>query len=252
VRIIGVLDLAGGRAVHARAGQREHYLPVLRVAENAISPGDAFALATAYRNLGIDELYVADLDAILRGTFQRDVLPAIARIAPLWLDAGITSADGSRDAIAHGANRVVIGLETLSSFEALEQICRAVGGERSAFSLDLRDGRPIHGLTTISPDSSPLEIATTAAATGIGAMIVLDLARVGTGRGLDLDLISRLREAVPDITLIVGGGVSGPDDLWLVANAGCDGALVATALQDGRVTAGDIAAARRHQPSASR
>ena len=64
--MIGVVDLLGGRAVHARAGRREDYRPVRAVAGSVIEPGDALALARVYIDrLGLTELYAADLDAIL-------------------------------------------------------------------------------------------------------------------------------------------------------------------------------------------
>jgi HisA/HisF family protein len=253
MRIIGVLDLAGGRAVHARAGQREHYSAVQQVAATAIPTGDAVAVATAFRDRrGIDELYVADLDAITAGRPQHLLVTALAQVAPLWLDAGVTSVEAAREAISTGATRVVIGLETLSSFDALAHICGAIGGDRTAFSLDLRDSRPLHALGGVAPETTAHEIAARAANTGIRTIIMIDVARVGTGRGLDLDLISRLRDAVPDAALIAGGGIRGLEDVSLLAGAGCDGVLVATVLQDGRMTAGDIAAARLLQPSVSR
>jgi len=46
-------------------------------------------------------------------------------------------------------------------------------------------------------------------------------------------MIVRVRQAAPDVTLLAGGGVRGPDDLSRLADAGADGALVATALLDG-------------------
>ena len=95
-------------------------------------------------------------------------------------------------------------------------------------------------------------MAERAAQAGAGAVIVLDLARVGTGTGLDLALIGRVRDAVPGVTLLAGGGVRGPEDLARLADAGCDGALVATALHDGRLGPEDIAAAKRRQRSARR
>jgi uncharacterized protein related to proFAR isomerase len=88
-------------------------------------------------------------------------------------------------------------------------------------------------------------VAMRAADAGAGAVIVIDLARVGTGTGLDLALIDRVREATPGLTLVAGGGVRGPEDLARLADSGCDGALVATALHDGRLSAADVAAAQR-------
>jgi phosphoribosylformimino-5-aminoimidazole carboxamide ribotide isomerase len=74
---------------------------------------------------------------------------------------------------------------------------------------------------------------------------VIDLARVGTGRGLDIRLIAGVRQAAPDLTLLAGGGARGIDDLAQLAGAGVDGVLVATALQDGRIDRAGIEAARR-------
>jgi phosphoribosylformimino-5-aminoimidazole carboxamide ribotide isomerase len=80
---------------------------------------------------------------------------------------------------------------------------------------------------------------------GVGSVIVIDLARVGGGTGVDLDVVARVRDAVAGLTLIAGGGVRGPDDLVRLADAGCDAALVATALLAGGISAADIAAAGR-------
>ena len=48
----------------------------------------------------------------------------------------------------------------------------------------------------------PHVVAARAAGAGVAAVIVIDLARVGTGTGLDLALIGRVREAVPGLTLL--------------------------------------------------
>jgi phosphoribosylformimino-5-aminoimidazole carboxamide ribotide isomerase len=253
VRIIGVLDLAHGVAVHARAGKRDEYRPVQQVAAAAVPAGDARSVATAYRDrLGVDELYVADLDAITAGRPQNALVTALAAVAPLWLDAGVTSVNGAGDAVAAGAARVVVGLETLSSFDALTGIAASIGGTRTAFSLDLRQGRPVHAIGGIRSEAASDEIAVRAAHAGARTIIVIDLARVGTGRGLDLETIARVRKAAPDVALIAGGGLRGWEDISRLADAGCDGVLVATALQDGRMTMADVAAARRIQPSVSR
>jgi phosphoribosylformimino-5-aminoimidazole carboxamide ribotide isomerase len=262
MRIIGVLDLAAGRAVHARAGGRERYTPVRQAGGTAID-GDAIALARVYvRQLDVDELYVADLDAIVNAGPPHEVVRSVASLhVPIWLDAGVSSALTAQGALAAGATRVIVGLETLSSFEALDDVCRAVGGDRVAFSLDLRDGEPItlagagaprKGATGDAGHVSIEDIARRAADAGVSALTVIDLARVGMGGGPDLEAIARVRAAVGEIALIAGGGVRGPGDLARLAEAGCDGALVASALHDGRLTALDVAAVRDLHRSVSR
>jgi phosphoribosylformimino-5-aminoimidazole carboxamide ribotide isomerase len=244
MRVIGVLDLLAGRAVHARAGHRASYGPVEDVAASSIEPGDALALAHTYVDrLGLSELYVADLDAILHGTSQQTLVAAMTALGvPVWLDAGISSVDHAHLAIDVGAAHVIVGLETLSSFDALAEICSALGSQRVAFSLDLRDGVPVGPAANGLP---PRLIAARAAAAGAGAVIVIDLARVGTGSGSDFETIERIRNAAPESMLLAGGGVRGPDDLVRLAESGCDGALVATALHNGRLGVAELAMAKQ-------
>ena len=163
MQVIGVVDLLDGRAVHARGGRRDRYLPVHAVDGAPIEPdGDAMALTRAYvERLGVTGLYVADLDAILGRPLQNACIAALASglsaTAPrLWLDAGVSSTERARQVIGLGAAHVVVGLETLHSYQALAEICDTLG-DRVAFSLDLRDGEPIVAADGIA--SGPARIA---------------------------------------------------------------------------------------------
>jgi phosphoribosylformimino-5-aminoimidazole carboxamide ribotide isomerase len=249
VHVIGVIDLRGGHAVHARAGSRDRYQPVLTVAGTPIDAGDAIALARIYvEQLHIGELYVADLDALAGRSPHAGLVADIAAIGvPLMLDAGVSAADRARQARDLGAARVVVALETLADFGALREVCGAIGADRVAFSLDLRDGRPVRAPDTTIPAEAPDAIAARARDAGAGAVIVIDVGRVGTGSGLDFELLGRVRAATPELTLFAGGGVRGADDLLRLADVGCDGALVATALHDGRIGASAIAAAAAYR-----
>jgi phosphoribosylformimino-5-aminoimidazole carboxamide ribotide isomerase len=118
-----------------------------------------------------------------------------------------------------------------------------------ALSLDVRDDEPIVAPAAsgaLAAGGPPERVAARAAEAGVGAVIVLDLARVGTGTGLNLGLIARVRTAVAGLTLLAGGGVRGLTDLQQLADLGCDAALVATALHDGRLGAADIVTVQHH------
>nr|AAY89282.1 Orf17 [uncultured bacterium BAC10-10] len=246
MRVIGVIDLAAGRAVHARGGRRTDYAPVRLSGAAAAHVGDPCALARTYlETRGLTELYVADLDAIGGGPSQDAAIGALIRLgAPLWLDSGVHSVPRARHALGLGASFVVVGLETLPSYDVLSEICADVGSERVAFSLDLRDGLPITAHADVAAGRSVEQIAARAVEAGVGAIIVIDVARVGMGEGVDLALISSLRSVAPAV-LLAGGGVRGSEDLASLAHAGCDGVLVATALHDGRIGAAEVAAAAR-------
>jgi phosphoribosylformimino-5-aminoimidazole carboxamide ribotide isomerase len=82
------------------------------------------------------------------------------------------------------------------------------------------------------------QIAERADDAGVGTVIVLDLARVGTGAGVDVDLMGVMRRAAPRVALFAGGGVRSEADIDALRGVGCDGALVATALLSGAVRVG--------------
>jgi phosphoribosylformimino-5-aminoimidazole carboxamide ribotide isomerase len=228
--------------VHAQGGRRDEYLAIEQVAGEPIRSGDALALARQYRErFGLMRLYVADLDAI-EGRMPQAIL--VRNLASsgvsIWLDAGVASVDAAFHALDLGVEKVIVGLETLTSFDVLDAICRPAG-ERVVFSLDLQDGMPLAHAPELG-QQQPDDLIARAVAAGASAVIVLDLARVGSGAGLDLELLMRTRASAPAVPLYVGGGVRHADDLELLKRAGARGALVASALLDGRLTPDDVLA----------
>jgi phosphoribosylformimino-5-aminoimidazole carboxamide ribotide isomerase len=257
--IIPVLDLSRGIAVHAQAGDRSRYEAVRSV----LAPegdGDPVALLRAFREmLGATECYVADLDAIQGGPVQRSIIRELAQFetgfaGPLLVDAGTRQPGGALEVLACGASEVVVGLESLQAFADLKAIVDLVGPSRVVFSLDLRLGRPVlhpamHDASGAHPDAASL--AAQAVDAGVRSLLVLDIGRVGTGVGVDLGMLEALRRRFPRARLLSGGGVLTRRDLDRMRDAGCDGALVASAIHSGRIGAEDLVALQS-ETSASR
>jgi phosphoribosylformimino-5-aminoimidazole carboxamide ribotide isomerase len=235
MRVVGVIDLKDGMAVHAVRGERERYRPV----QSVLTPdgGDPLALARALRSaLGLAELYVADLDAITGAGGNDAVIAALAREMRVMVDAGVSEPQRARELLDLGAHRVVVGTETLPGPDALDALLplRSV-----VLSVDLRDGR------LLSPDPRlaglpALEAVERLHREGLREAIVLDLARVGSGAGLDMELIAGLHAAFPALVLLAGGGVRDAADLDALGEAGAAGALVATALHSGVIGAREL------------
>ena len=242
-RVVPVIDLKDGTAVHAVRGERERYRPVRSAL--AGDDGDPLALARAFRSeLGLDELYVADLDAIGRERDNRALLAALTREARVMVDAGVSAPARARGLLELGAHRVIVGTETLSGPHALDRLLAELPDGAVILSVDLREG----GL--LSPDAQLAGLAAVAAVarlhcTGLRAAIVLDLARVGSGAGPDVALIDEIHAAFPDLELLVGGGVRDVEDLRAIRAAGAAGALVATALHSGVIGARELEGLRR-------
>ena len=242
MRIVGVIDLKDGTAVHAVRGDRERYRPVHSVIGG--DDGDALALARGFRAaLGIQEVYVADLDAIVGHGGNQPEVAALAGEARLMVDAGVSEPTAARRLLELGARRVIVGTETLAGAAALERLLADLPDGAVILSVDLREGR------VLSPDPQLAGLSAPAALAhlrrpGLREAIVLDLARVGSGEGPDLELIAELHAAFPDLELLAGGGVRNAGDLRALEGAGAAGALVATALHGGVIGPRELAQLR--------
>lgn len=231
--IIPVLDVMDGVVVRGVAGERERYRPIQSQLTSASDPLD---VAMAIRDrFGLSELYVADLDGIMRQRIQTGVLEQLVEAGfTLNVDAGKTDVAGVRELLERGIARTIIGLESLSQLADFAPLVDAVGPEALVFSLDLKQSEP---LGNAGAGLSPVQIAAAAASQGVRRFLVLDLAAVGVGQGIPtLPLCSKLRERYPASTLWTGGGVRSDDDIQEAGRHGVDGVLVATALHDGRIT----------------
>jgi phosphoribosylformimino-5-aminoimidazole carboxamide ribotide isomerase len=225
VRVVGVIDLKDGTAVHAVRGERERYRPL----------GEPLSLARRFR---LEELYVADLDAIVGAGDNDVVVRALAREARVMVDAGAGEPLRAQALLDLGVHRVVVGTETLADADGLDRLL-----PEAVLSVDLRDGR------TLSPDPRlaglpALDAVSLLHRPGLREVIVLDLARVGSGAGPDVAAIAEIHAAFPRLELLAGGGVRDAADLRALADAGAAGALVGTALHRGLIGRRELAELR--------
>lgn len=229
MRIVPVIDIKDGIVVHARRGNRAEYAPLQSSLVDGCEPvAVARALCSVCRTR---TLYVADLDALAGEPVNEETLTALSSVADPWVDAGAITPDGAAALRHAGVARNVIGTESLEPGAEVER----AGGPPVALSVDLREGR------LISPDPDlagrgPSAVVRLARALGAGELLVIDLARVGSGSGPPLQAVAELAAALPDVAIYAGGGVRDRSDLRALESAGAAGALVATALHEGRLT----------------
>ena len=229
MRIVPVLDLKGGIVVHARRGRRAEYAPLRSPLVEGCEPiAVARALLAVCRS---SALYVADLDA-LAGNPVDEVTPrALSAIAETWVDAGATTPERTAALNRAGVARNVLGTESLGSNTDLEPST----GPPRVLSVDLRQGRLISQDPALA-GREPAAAAPRARALRVSEVLVIDLARVGSGAGPPLDAVAQLAKALPGVAIYAGGGVRDDGDLLALESAGAAGALVATALHEGRIT----------------
>ncbi len=228
MRLIPVLDILNHVVVRGVAGNRDLYRPIASCLCDSVEPLD---VARAIRQrFGFDEVYIADLDAIMHGRVGHSVYRQLHDDGfRLMVDAGVGDAEPAVRVLASGVERVIVGLESCPSPESLRVIVDAVSADRVVFSLDMKGGVPLGSLEW---GRDPERIAALAIECGVRRLIVLDLAGVGAEAGVPtIALCQRLRaEHGPEIEIITGGGVRNADDLRMLEQAGVDGVLVASVL----------------------
>jgi phosphoribosylformimino-5-aminoimidazole carboxamide ribotide isomerase len=227
--IIPVLDLRGGIIVRARMGRREQYRPLESELTVTCDPVDV--MRGFYAVYPFTTFYIADLDAIM-GTGNNEValrrLKAAFPAAALWVDNGVADQSAALRWLDAGLGHLVIGSESQQDTALMQRLS---AHERVVLSLDFRE-HGFHG-----PPALLEEVRCWPA-----RLIVMTLARVGSGTGPDLDRLRAIRDVAADRGIYAAGGVRDRADLATLKGEGIAGALVASSLHDGRLRASDLEA----------
>lgn len=215
---------------------RKHYKPLQSI---LCDSSDPIAVAESFLGkLGLSEIYIADLDAIQAGSEEnnRPVIEKLAgrRAFEIVLDAGVSDVESAIRWIDSGIRKLVIGSETLPSLEVLADISGVAGADRIIFSLDCFHGKTLSRCAELE-GTSPLIALERIEALGFRETILLELDRVGSGSGVNFPLASEIRNVLPEMSLFLGGGISGVNEIVQLQSIGVEGVLVATALHNGMV-----------------
>jgi phosphoribosylformimino-5-aminoimidazole carboxamide ribotide isomerase len=221
-RCVFVLDLFNGSAVHAVRGEREKYQPI-ETKSLVVNTSDPLSILD---DLKPKEVYVADLDRITGSGDNLELIGEISGKAETMADIGISSLV-ELDLLPLDCTPV-LGTET-GSFNLID---KASFKRNVVVSIDLFGGEVL----TRDPSLKvpPLDLIRRLNPLPIKEIILLSLDRVGTSKGLE----ERFLEAAADLSyhpLLLGGGVKDGSDLDRLEEMGLAGALVATAIHEGKI-----------------
>jgi phosphoribosylformimino-5-aminoimidazole carboxamide ribotide isomerase len=240
VDLYPAIDLLGGRVVQLRQGDYD------RATDYG---GDPAAVAATFVEQGARWIHVVDLDAARTGQPRnRGAVEAIVRAAPgarVEVGGGVRDASDAEALLGAGVARVVLGTAAVADPPLVGRLAaRHPGGV--AVGLDARDGEVAVRGWTAGSGASVLDLVARFAGDGVGAFVVTDIGRDGTLSGPDIrGLVSVL--AATDVPVVASGGVGSLDDLRALADLeaggrGLAGAIVGTAIHDGRFSVADALA----------
>jgi phosphoribosylformimino-5-aminoimidazole carboxamide ribotide isomerase len=241
VDLLPAIDLLGGRVVQLRQGDYG----------KATDYGDdPAAVAASFVADGARWIHVVDLDAARTGEPRNreavDAIVAAADGARIEVGGGVRDEAAAEALLDSGVGRVVLGTAAVADPPLVGRLAsRHPGGV--AVGLDARDGEVAVRGWTAGSGASVLDLVARFGADGVDAFVVTDIGRDGTLEGPDVRGLSSVLGAT-DVPVVASGGVGSLDDLQAlaaleVAGRRLAGAIVGTAIHDGRFSVADALAA---------
>jgi phosphoribosylformimino-5-aminoimidazole carboxamide ribotide isomerase len=232
LEILPAIDVLGGRAVRLAGGKPD---------EVTLEGGNPSELAARLAGEGAERLHLVDLDGAFSGVPSVELVERVAAAGsvPLQVGGGYRSLDAIAAALDAGADRVMVGTAALAPGFLEEAVGRF--GESLVVAVDVRDGRvAVEGWTEVS-ELTPGELAERCASLGVARLLVTSATRDGSLSGPDLSLVENVLAA--GLPVLAAGGIATLDDLRALRRAGCEGAVVGSALMAGRFTLAEALAA---------
>ena len=224
--VLPAIDVLEGRCVRLAGGDRNRV---------TIEGGDPEAAARRFVAAGAQMLHLVDLDGAFGGSPTPGLLErtvAAANGARIQVGGGYRTLGDVEGALAGGARRVMVGTSALEN--GFLRTAGARFGHRLVVAVDVRDGVVVVEGWTRASETGAADLARACAAEGVTRLLVTSANRDGSLAGPDFELLAGVVEA-SGLAVTAAGGVSSLDDLARIAEAGCDGAVLGSALWSGRV-----------------
>ncbi len=240
LELLPAVDIADGQAVQLVQG----------VAGSEKRFGDPVEAALSWQSRGAEWLHLVDLDAAFGRGHNRDLLAEIVGTLDIKVEmsGGIRDDDSLAAAMATGCRRVNIGTAALEQpgwcAEAI-----AEHGDRVAVGLDVR-GRTLAARGWTQDGGDLFEVLARLDGEGCARYVVTDVNKDGMLQGPNLELLRSVCAAT-DRPVVASGGITELADLGaltLLVPEGVEGAIIGTALYEGRFTLEDALAVTRPMP----
>jgi imidazole glycerol-phosphate synthase subunit HisF len=200
---------------HRKLGSIER--PVLvttRSYQDVLEVGDPVSQAKIYEAQFADELLVLNIDLtpIAGDTVMLDLISRLASetFMPLAVGGGVRTVRDFAELLERGADKVCINAAAIETPELITEAANRFGAQCVVVSIDFDSQRHTHP-TVLTHGARRdtgvrvLEWACRAADAGAGEILLTDVARDGTGTGLNCTVSSEVAEAVR-VPVILSGG----------------------------------------------
>jgi len=204
-------------------GERSRYEPIAGFSQ-IVSTSEPLGILQELRPR---EVYVADLNLLTGRGDNLAAIKKISTVARTMADTGISKA-GDLDRLPASIS-AILGTET-ASLQLIEDAAREC---RVVVSIDMMKRKVLAHDPELA-GQTPLQLLQRLNGLNLESVILLEMDKVGTSAGLDRQFLEEAAAASKH-PLILGGGVKGEEDLQALQEMGFAGALLATAVHNGRI-----------------
>lgn len=227
MKVFAAIDLRGGEAVQLVGGDPD---------DERIRLPDPAEIARQWLDAGFRHLHVVDLDAALGDGDNRAAIEAIARTvrgrASLQVGGGIRHEEALDEALAMGADRVIVGTRAIEDRPWLQRVARRFP-RQVVVAADVRgDTLATRGWTATAGDAA--RFVTALDDLPLAGVLVTDVTREGRQEGIHAERFRSLASATRH-PLMAAGGITDSGDLDTLKRAGVAGAVLGMALYSGRL-----------------
>jgi cyclase len=179
--------------------------------------GDPINTVRLFNEKQVDEICVLDIDATVES--RPPDYKMIANLAaecrmPLCYGGGVRTAGEIERIVALGVEKVAISAAALTTPQLIVESARRVGSQSVVVVLDVKRSGLLRRYEVFTHNGTrgsgldPVALAKQAEELGAGEVVVNSIDRDGEMAGYDLDLITKVREAIRVPLSVVGGAGS--------------------------------------------
>jgi len=228
MRIIPAIDIIEGKCVRLSQGD---------YGTKKIYNENPLEVAKEFEDHGIQYLHLVDLDgAKSKQIVNYKTLEQLASKTSLQIDfgGGIKSQKDIDIAFECGAKQITGGSIAVQEPDLFTQWIDIYGSEKIILGADCKNRKiATHGWLE-SSELDVIDFIRDYKQKGISYVICTDIAKDGMLEGTSNELYKEILDDT-EVKLIASGGVSGIEDLYLLKELGCEGAILGKAIYEGRI-----------------
>jgi phosphoribosylformimino-5-aminoimidazole carboxamide ribotide isomerase len=184
----------------------------------------------------VEIIHLIDLDAALGSGQNLAVIKKILNLkVKVQVGGGIRTLEKADILVRSGAFRIIFGTVAVQNPALIAEAISHYGSKRVAVAIDEKNGKAtFHGWKDRS-EINYLDLARVFEQMKVGAIVFTTIDVDGTLKGPEVEKIEKLVETTK-IPIIASGGISSLNNLTTLGKTGIEGAIVGTALYEGKFT----------------